>query len=432
MRLFLLLSFASFAISGFCQEFPRYSSVLDRNDLDILEANPKVSFDKMGIIKYDGKYDPDLVLEYGLLCHDRYKKTGDSAYLLKLDEQAQFVLGGKSDHMIFGVKIGGSAVRLVNDTLDVSAPRYSARTQGLALSLVVRYNTEENEDRLRKHARSHYLVLTADEEKGGCLSRIGDGSFWLEEFPGSSVARHSLKGMLIGVIGLIEYSIYQDDDLRLKRFVEDAIRSLKQRLVYYHDLNKVYASENIDKAASVGAQRDLIFLMKHLYELTGDPVFLREMGIIATLMGHQSSENVHEWEMFYSNAILVEGKIKKNMISPVEVTTHLTPQERVLEDNGTIMTFPWYTYTLGERVVNKEPSVYELTAPEEQTDFHVLYRYHWDPDLFEKEPWNAVNGTSGSKHSFQMAPGYYQFMTLSRGLKEDFELITNELRPLKK
>lgn len=432
MRLFLLVLFVHLVHAGMCQQFARYSSILDRKDLDILEADSGVSYDKMGIIMYNGKYDPDLVIEYGFLCYDRYKATGDSSYLLKMDEQMQFVFGGKSDHMVFGTKLGGSAVRLTNDTLDIKGPRYSARMQGLALSLIVRYNTIGNEARLKKYAASYFLVLTSHEDDGGCLSRRNDGHIWLEEFPNSKLGRHSLKGMLTAVIGLIEYCQYDDSDIRAKRIADEALLSLKMNLPSYNDGKKVYADMRRSKSTSVNDQREMIFLMKHLYELTGDPVFLREMGLMAVLMGHRSSETTKDWDLFYSNTIVIEGKLKGTEITQTETATHLLPQEKQLVDDGKVMSFPWYTFTMGSRVVNKVPSVFELAAPTERTDFHVLYRYHWDPALFESEPWSALNGSSGSHHNFQMAPGYYQFLTLSRGPKENFELITNDLQPVKK
>lgn len=430
MRLLTIVLLTLWTALGFGQEFMRYSSVSDRNDLDILEEDPKISFDKMGIIMYDGKYDPDLVMDYSILCYERYKETNNYYYFLKLDEQCQYIFGGKSDHL-YG-EDAGSAVRITNDTLDVTAPRYSARVQGKALSVVLRFATKEDAPRIKKFQNRIFRALTRPVELGGMFGRTNAGLPWLEEFPGSVDGRNSLKGMLTGLIGLLEYSSVVKEDRVVKRITDELLNSLILQIGNYNDLTTVYSSTYRKKPATIGDQRELIFLFKHLYELTAEPVFLRESALIAILMGHQSSEYVRDWDLFYSNIIASKGKLMSSKIEFDNSSARkLHPQEQVKIDNGTVQDFPWYVYAKTQKLTIKTESTLTLETASEEDNLHVLYRYSWHSDQFESVPWNALSGKSDSELKFVMAPGYYQFMTIHENNGGDLPLKTNSLKSAK-
>jgi len=420
-------------VSGFClgQDFMRYSSVVDRIDLDILEDDSLVSFDKMGIMMYNGKYDADLALKYGLLCYDRYKETNNYHYFLKLDEQCQFVFGGKSDQL-YGEN-AGTAVRIKYDTLDLKGPRYSAYSQGLALSLVLRFSTKEDAPRITKYIDRVFKALVNNVQQQGMLDRTNEGLVWLEEFPNSHVARHTLKGMLVGLIGILEYTTVRKDNILAKRLADDLLNSLITRIGNYNDLSKVYSSMNREKGATIGDQRELIFLFKHLYELTNESAFIRQAGLIAALMGHKSTLHVHDWDLFYSNVISAKGKLTGNAITYDQSGEHrLMPQERLKVDQGFMNDFPWFIHTFTNKITVREESMLSIEAESENDVFHVLYRYSWNPDLIDSEPWNALRGTTNFKHSFGLAPGYYQFMTIHENKKRDIPLKVNSIKPIKK
>lgn len=429
MRLFLFLSFV--LLVGICQgqNLMRYSSVLDRNDLEILEDDPKISFDNMGIIMIEGRYDPDLVMEYGLLCYERYKETNNNYYFLKVDEQCQYIFGAKSDQ-IYG-KNSGTAVRLVSDTFDLTAPRYSAFTQGLALSLVLRFATKETAPRILKFQDRLYQALTRPQEFGGMLGRTDEGLVWLEEFPGSGTARNSLKGMLTGLIGLIEYTETKKDNIVAKRLVDDLLNSLVARIGAYNDVGHVYSSTNRSSYAAISDQRDLIFLFKHLYELTADPIFIRQAALITVLMGHKSSEQVRDWDLFYSNMFVVKGRLTNTAITVgEEPSNRLLPQEEFKVKNGKVAKFPWFVYSKTDKLTVKEPSMLTLQSESDTDIIHLYYRYSWNPDLIDTEPWSAKNGRSGSDHKLQLAPGYYQFMTIHENEEREIPLKTNSLKKI--
>lgn len=151
----------------------------------------------------------------------------------------------------------------------LSAPRVSAKTHGLALSLLLRVAYIENdawyEETIKKIVRLFFLPV----EEGGLVRQLGSGSLAFEEFP-TPDQTVPLSSHLYSLIGLSEYANYFDDN-DVKTILRGGLRGLRELMPVYDNgkwlLFDLHASK---RCASLQGIRNVCVLLKILSNHTED------------------------------------------------------------------------------------------------------------------------------------------------------------------
>ena len=175
------------------------------------------------------------VFQYGLGAYDLYLSTKEDKYYQKFLLCLKWAIDKQNED-------GGY------DTFNVDKYRkskYSALAQSEAASLLFRgWVVLKNEKYLTAAKRAISFMLLP-EEKGGCTKYEKDNVF-IMEYPHAGCV---LNGWIFSIFGLIDYTIVFPDDIKVKKALDDSIKTLenslnlfKEKHWSYYDLSKRIAS----------------------------------------------------------------------------------------------------------------------------------------------------------------------------------------------
>jgi hypothetical protein len=405
----------------FGQSLERYSTLVDRIDLESWESSPDRSFDSDGFLLVDGEFFPTANMQYGIMCLNRFEETADSSYFFKATNQVSYLRSSEhSSQSLDGVGLG---LTIPFDHKDVKAPWFSGLTQALAVSFILRYYQITNEPELLPLAEKLMYTMLQPQEKGGCLSLTREDHIWIELYPNSTQSPQILNGFIFAIFGLIDYCQFFPTDERAVRIKESCVASLK-RLVSTYD-TKVWTryGRRIVYPIREIYLRVQIFQMQQLYDWTADPFFLRQMCIWSAFDYGQppsDSSNVH---CFAEVQFLQEGTLTDGVINPLpypDVPLSETEQIKIEKEN--VAPFPWYGFTTTEEIFVGESKTLTVALDTTPKYVHILFKHSWDKELFGMQKWKAHNGISSSSHTFHLGPGYYQFAIFYSQKEPDTDL----------
>lgn len=402
------------------QDLVRYSVLLDRNDVQLWEVDTSRSFDSEGIILNKGDYHPVGIVQYGMLCLDHFKLTGDSSYLKKSMDQAEYVLSDKYAHQLHE----GAAIGLPYnfEYKGLSPPWYSGMAQGLAVSFLLRYAKIVDDPRLEKRIHKMVELMLRPAGAPGCLSRTPEGLVWLEEYPNTPQSPQVLNGFIFSLVGIIEYVNSGLSNRRVERVTRDLIQSLKSVIHVYDRLSWTNYNRAVVYPNRLNYVQLQIFQMRQLHELTGDDFWTRQLCIWSAMAFGKKHENVPSYWAFHDHEIGIPSTINDQSIKPDPYSTTYTDFEKERLKLGLVDSMPWYSFAASEIIVVKDERTFNITLDSTAKDVHILYRYHWDGNLFQTERWKAANGVSATGHSFTLAPGLCQFGVFYKTDRPDSEL----------
>lgn len=278
---FILLNLIMFlfrSVSGISTpddlSFSRYISLLERINVKGWEMDKDNTVDEDGILMVKNKYHPLAICQYGMLCYYEFIDKGDPEYLRKLSEQVNYFRDTTKIHVLDG----GRAIGLpyTFNFHDMKSPWYSGMTQGYAVSLLLRYYDLTKDitliDIIKKIAR----LLVIPEDRGGTLGITPEGFTMIQEYPCSEKDPFVLNGFINGLIGIYEYCQVFPEDTTACRVRDECLYALKES-VHLYDQPKWTSYDRASKKVSNKYLRYQIHEMKHLYVLTGDEFFRRQM-----------------------------------------------------------------------------------------------------------------------------------------------------------
>lgn len=402
------------------QGLVRYSVLLDRNDVQLWEVDTSRSFDAEGIILNKGDYHPVGIVQYGMLCLDHFNLTGDSSYLKKSMNQAEYILSDKYTHQLHD----GAAIGLPYnfEYKGLSPPWYSGMAQGLAVSFLLRYAKVVDDPRLEKRIHKMVELMLRPAGAPGCLSRTPEGLVWLEEYPNTPQSPQVLNGFIFSLVGLIEYVNSGLSNRRVERLTGDLIQSLKALIHVYDRLSWTNYNRAVVYPNRLNYVQLQIFQMRQLHELTGDDFWTRQLCIWSAMAFGKKHENVPSYWAFHDHEIGIPSTINDQTIKPDPYSSTYTDFEKRRLSLGLVDSMPWYSFAASEILVVKNERTFNITLDSSAKDVHILYRYHWDGNLFQTEKWKAANGISATGHSFTLAPGLCQFGVFYGTERPDSEL----------
>ena len=408
---FVLLSF--FPLLSGAQHLGRYSCIVDRVDVVSWEADTTRNIDENGILKMDSVYHPVSIGYYGIMCLDKYVTTGDESYLNKATDQVGYFKNSALVHSRFDGNAIGLPYEYENNGL--RPPWYSGMAQGLAISFLLRYSLLTQDTSLLPIVQKLAYLMLMPQEEDGCLSRTDENLLWNEEYPNTPESPQVLNGFIFSVLGLIDYCQVFPMDLRAKRILEDCLLSLKTALPYYDLRSWTKYNRRPLYPNRLHYIRLQIFQLIQLYRILPDPFYLRQICIWSAMIYDTEPDKDHDWVHFNSQIVSTIGTLTKTEIQTMfPVNAEYDSFEMNKIESGAVAKFPWYGFVTTEETEVEIPKTLVIEVDSLVRDVHILFRYHWDEELFENEKWQAQNGISSNQGSFHLQPGHYQFAIFYR------------------
>lgn len=267
--LFLLIGFQGKSI-----DLVRYTCLVNRVDVDGFAEER--TFDKEGIILTKNKYNPLVIVQYGVLSYYAFQDTKDSVYYYNCLKQAAYF---KDDSKV-DVLFKGKGIGLPYDFnyKDMTAPWYSGMTQGYAASFLLRYYNLTKDETILPIIEKVIFVLIARQEDGGTLSTTREGHKWLQEYPNSKKSPEVLNGAINGLIGLKEYCDFFNKDEHAKEILEQVYEGIVNSLTLYDTPDWTYYNRKKHKISPLYIRYQFHEMMQ-LYNMFGDHIFDHQMRI---------------------------------------------------------------------------------------------------------------------------------------------------------
>lgn len=287
--IFFLLSLVFFS-SLWGQTLKPYTCVSDRLNVSAYDnpENTIYSRDADGVIMDNNRYHPVRIAMYGILCHAEFVANNDSSYYYKMRNQVIFFKDSTKWDVAFEGR--GIGFPYTIDWHDLKPPWYSGMAQGAALSFLLRYAELTGDLSVYPYCKRIAYFLIQPEEKGGTISVPVQGQMWIEEYPNSEGAPQVLNGSINGLIGLMEYCGVFPEDTAARRVKNTCLTTMSASIHLFnmpgwcrYDLGKRTCTPNY--------LRYHVYQMKHLYELTGEDVYYKQMMIWSAICSSRVAED---------------------------------------------------------------------------------------------------------------------------------------------
>ena len=409
-RLILLSSILLWTVfeQSQAQSLQRYSCIVERVDIDGWLSDSVKQFDENGILKVDTNYHPVSIGYFGILSLDRYETTGDELYLKYSTDQLNYFESSILVDELFGGKGIGLPYKFEYNGL--APPWYSGMAQGLAISFLLRHADVTNDTSIYPLVEKLAYTMLMPQKDGGCLSRTDENLLWIEEYPNTPESPQVLNGVRFALFGRIDYCEIFPADLRAKRILQDCIVSLKTALPYYDQRSWTKYNRRPLYPNRLHYLRLQVFQLIQLHRIIKDPFYLRQACIWSAMLYDKEPDMENEWIHFNDEPIasigtLTESEIITNFSKDTEYHSFEKPKIR----NGSVPEFPWYGFVTTQETAVETPKTLFIEIDSAVGETHILYRYHWDEELFAQEKWQAQNGVTSNRATFQLEPGHYQF-----------------------
>ena len=156
---------------------------------------------------------------------------------------------------------------------NITAPWISGMAQGEALSVLLRASQITGEKKYFETAQLAWRIFDVTVKDGGVISKYGDNSPVIEEYPSSNFPSFVLNGFLFAIFGIYDYSIYTQESDPQKKFLL-YINSLKKNLFRYDcGYWTYYDLAHPLRLAAKHYHKIHIEQLKSIYKITNESVF---------------------------------------------------------------------------------------------------------------------------------------------------------------
>ncbi|MCC7502452.1 MAG: hypothetical protein IT229_07970 [Flavobacteriales bacterium] len=265
----------------------RYSCFADHILYDKWLKDPKRSVAPEGYYRYEKRFHPLSVATGGILAYEHFMDTGDSAYFRTMRDQVRYF----SDTARVDTAFSGNGLGIPYDWAfgQLKAPWYSGMTQGVVLSLLIRYEHLTGDPAMEPLIRKIAFFMLRPERAGGCLSTTKEGHTWIEEYPRSTEHRHVLNGFINALIGLHEYSARYPDDTLASRVATECQLALRNCFDHY-DKVEWSTYDRSGNGLTAGYMEYQILELKQLLALAYDPL-IHEQLLLWTVFASERPNN---------------------------------------------------------------------------------------------------------------------------------------------
>ena len=164
-------------------------------------------------------YRPTRVASFGLANWNRYRQHGDAGCRAAFMKCAEWFMKFEEGRFVYRY-----------DLLDMKAPWLSGIAQGQGISLLTRAYLLTNNAGFLAQVQKALVPLSTPLSEGGLVSRLPDGSLFIEEYP-QTHPTHILNGYfaaIFGNFGLASRSVITPDECIIEFLLEHAGREYRQ------------------------------------------------------------------------------------------------------------------------------------------------------------------------------------------------------------
>ena len=314
----------------FSQNLIRYSCIVDRVFVDEFENKKGKSFDTAGIIKQNNRYHPLSIVQYGVLCHNKFLETGDSAYYHKCAKQAAYFKDSTKVNYLFNGK--GIGLPYNFKAHDLKPPWYSGMTQGYAISFLLRYHELTGDNDVFPIIKKIAYLLKLPVEEGGVIGVNKEGYKFIEEYPNSKSHPQVLNGSINGLIGLKEYCDHFPKDTIASSLFVELYNGLKESIPYYDTPDWSTYSRKKQKLTNL-YMRYQINEMEHLYNLFRDEFFFNQLMIWASFAYNKPNKKILYKRGEFNYSIPLNIISKESFVPLVEIDTVIIFSEQEMNSH---------------------------------------------------------------------------------------------------
>jgi len=217
-------------------------------------------------------YNPVTVTMAGFDYYDKWQKNKEKKYFQYFKNCADWLADNLKIRDFKGF-VFGVWEYYYPWTYNLTPPWISALAQGVGVQFLSRIYKITGEEKYLEAAKLALNALSVDVKDGGVTYKDEDGGWWYEEYVGEGAKKSLvLNGMIYALIGVNEY--YKNTgDIKAKELLDKGVISLKKHVwdfdagwwTYYDKLG-VMATKSYHLLHSD--------LMKELYDITGEKIFL--------------------------------------------------------------------------------------------------------------------------------------------------------------
>jgi len=287
---FRLLAFSGLLLVALaaCAQVPqRYSCFTDHIVYEAWQKDPKRTIGPDGYYRYEKRYHPLSVATGGILAYERFVETGDSSHFRMMADQVRYF----SDTARVDLAFGGKGIGIPYDWPygRLKAPWYSGMTQGVALSLLIRYEHLTGDPAMEPLMRKIAHFMLRPETEGGCRSTTKEGATWIEEYPLHGEHRHVLNGFMNALIGLSEYTARCPDDTVAVRIAAECRQALSTCFEHY-DKVEWSTYDRSGSGLTPGYMQYQLLQLRQLLAMQEDPL-LRDQMLLWTVYASEKPNN---------------------------------------------------------------------------------------------------------------------------------------------
>lgn len=273
--------------------FTEYISSSQWNSISRWNNNTD-KLDTAGVITRKSQYNPVTIFQYALVNYELYQKTSDSRYLKTFMTQVEKYALNPERYIVIKDSLVGYPYHFNYGSL--KSPWYSGMSQGYAISVLLRYyDITKKKEVLDLVVKIKNLMLS--KVPIGTLNYSDDGFVWIEEYPDKK-KKQVLNGFFISYVGLYEYCDFFPNDLKAKEILTGCYHSLRKKNLDYQRNNWLQYSATQGNCTN-GYLKFQVIEMKHLFELTSDEYFNRQMQIWAVFSAGKKIRNSYNGGNLY-------------------------------------------------------------------------------------------------------------------------------------
>ena len=172
-------------------------------------------------------YSAVLLIQYGLICHDKFLKFNDYQSLEVLDTCIEKLIEMRqesNDSWIFRNPI--------NIQYNLEKGWISGMYQGQALSLFLRYYQITKDPQYQKASIKIFDSFFVDHGKYNFMKRDNKGCLWIEEYP-TKEGSYVLNGFGYAILGILDFYRIMDDQ-RSYQLYNECLSTLRENLSKYN------------------------------------------------------------------------------------------------------------------------------------------------------------------------------------------------------
>lgn len=390
------------------QRLQRYSCLVDRTDVVAWEADSTLGYDDNGILQVKEKYHPLTIARYGMLCLYKFRETADSSWYGKLIAQVRYFRDPHLTHTILDGQ--GIGLPYLDNYKDMKPPWISGMAQGYAVSFLLRYYELTGDQSILPRIKKIALPLLTPAKNGGTLSRTPEGGLWIEEYPRSIQSPNVMNGFINGLIGLREYCMFFPEDRRASRIHDECMQTLINSFPIFDRPNWTNYNRRWIYPARNLYVRFQIFQLRHLYELTRNRLFFRQMMLWSMFLHTKPSHETVDVNRFQQIDFAVPAELQGDEWVPNAPVLPGLAADSAWAKKYPVDLPPWFAWIDLVPIELEKKQKMHFIFETDAAEVVLLYRHHWDQELLGLEKWEARNFVEGKEAVIELEAGHYEFL----------------------